>query len=708
MEMNAHTTYRIDDRGVAVIWLDNQEAPLNVLSSSFLESFDETLTAVEGSSEAKVVLICSAKERGFVAGANLDELEALGTADDASGAARKGQLLFHRIADLPIPSIAAINGHCMGGGTEMALACDFRLAAKEKANIALPEVKLGIFPGWGGSQRLPRLISLRNSLDMILTGNGYGAEKAFRCGLVDKVVPDDILNDYAVEFAEEIVRDGGGKYVAARKKKARGMMELITDKNFVGRFFMLRMAEKQVVKSTRGRYPAPLLAIKAMRRGLGKPLEEGLQIEARFFGEAVATPEHKNLLHLFRLNERPKKQTGVETNVRFEPIRNVGVLGAGVMGGAVAQLLAFKDYSVSLKDIDESMLLRGLRHSDSLFGDLVRKRKMTSREKRRKMEKIYGTLSYAGFQRVHLVIEAVAEKMEIKKHVLRETENHIAPNAVYASNTSALSVTDLQTAAKHPGRVCGMHFFNPVHKMPLVEVVRGERTHDAAVAAVYDLAKKLGKIPIVVKDSPGFLVNRLLGVYLNEACLLAEEGFDFEWIDSLVKRFGMPMGPFRLIDEVGVDIAADVASTLGKAFEDRLEPSDLTIRMRDARLPGKKGNKGFYIYRKSGRKIPNPTAKAIIGKGGKRKNGNEAISRMMYLMVNEAARCLSEEVVATAHDVDTGMVFGTGFAPFRGGLLKWADSVGPWRIALELKRLRDRFGDRFLPEPMLLEISSFY
>ncbi len=706
--MNAHTTYRINERGVAVIWLDNRESPLNVLSSSFLESFDETLTAIEGAPEAEIVLICSAKERGFVAGANLDELEALRTADDAGQAARKGQLLFSRIADLPIPSIAAINGHCMGGGTEMALACDFRLAAKEKANIALPEVKLGIFPGWGGSQRLPRLISLRNSLDMILTGNGYGAEKAYRCGLVDKVVPDDILNDYAAEFAEEIIRTGGGKYVAARKRKARGVMELITDKNLFGRFFMLLMAKKQVMKRTQGNYPAPLLAIKAMQRGLGKPLEKGLAIEARFFGEAVATPEHKNLLHLFRLNERPKKQTGVETDVDFEPHRNVGVIGAGVMGGAIAQLLAFRDYGVNLKDIDQSMLLRGLRHSDSLFENLVRKRKMTPREKRRNMEKIHGTLGYDGFKRVNLAIEAVAEKMEIKKHVLRETEEYIAPKAVYATNTSALSVTELQSAAKHPERVCGMHFFNPVHKMPLVEVIKGKYTHDAAVAAVYDLAKRLGKVPIVVKDSPGFLVNRLLGIYLNEACLLAGEGYDFEWIDSLIQRFGMPMGPFRLIDEVGMDIAADVAATLGEAFKDRLKPSDLTIRMRNAKLLGKKGNKGFYIYRKNGRKFPNPTAKAVIGKEGKRENRNEAISRMMYLMVNEAARCLSEEVVPTAHDVDTGMVFGTGFAPFRGGLLKWADSVGPGRIALELKRLRDRLGDRFLPEPMLLEIPTFY
>ncbi len=589
----------------------------------------------------------------------------------------------------------------------MILACDFRLAAREKAIIALPEVRLGIFPGWGGTQRLPRLISLRSALDMILTGKGYNASKAFRCGLVDKVVPDDILNDYAVKFAEEIIRTKGVKYIAARKKKARGIMEFITDKNFIGRFITLTIARQQVLKKTYGNYPAPLLAIKAMLRGLSKPLEDGLDIEARLFGEAVATDEHKNLLHIFHLSERPKKQTGVDSRVEFEEPQNIGVLGAGVMGGAIVQLLAYKDYPVRMKDIAGLMVIKGLKHAESIFSTLVKQRRLTPLEKRRKMEKISGTLSYDGFQRTQLIIEAVAEKMSIKKQVLQDIEAYMPKNAVFASNTSALSISELQMAAKNPERVCGMHFFNPVHKMPLVEVIRGTATNDKTVAVIFHLAKKLNKTPIVVRDSPGFLVNRLLGTYLNEACLLAQEGYDFQWIDVIVKKFGMPMGPFRLIDEVGIDIAEEVSRILEEAFQDRLIPSTLLTHVRQNNLLGKKGKKGFYVYRNSRRKAVNPSILKLLPGTGQ-ENEEQVIQRMMYLMVNEAARCLEEQIISTPQDVDTGMVFGAGFPPFRGGLCKWADNVGLKSIVETLRVFNDLFGDRFTPADYLINRKTFY
>jgi 3-hydroxyacyl-CoA dehydrogenase / enoyl-CoA hydratase / 3-hydroxybutyryl-CoA epimerase len=705
--MNLHTSFEITKTGVAIIKLDNQDVSLNVLGTSFLSSFDETLTKVSTKTHVKAIVICSAKKSGFIAGADLNELANINNAEDAQMASEKGQMIFCRIADLKIPTIAAINGHCMGGGTEMILACDFRLAAKEKANIALPEVRLGVFPGWGGTQRLPRLISLRNALDMILTGKGYNASKAYRCGLVDSVVPDDILNDFAVKFAEEVIRTKGVKYIAARKKKARGIMELMTDKNFIGRFVILTLARQQVLKKTYGNYPAPLLAIKAMLRGLSKPLDEGLGIEARLFGEAVATDEHKNLLHIFHLSERSKKQTGVDSRVDFEEPQNIGVLGAGVMGGAIVQLLAFKDYPVRMKDISGPMLIKGLKHAESLFNTLVKQRRLTLLEKRRKMEKISGTLSYDGFQRTQVVIEAVAEKMPVKKQVLKEVEACMPKNAVFASNTSALSISELQAAAKHPERVCGMHFFNPVHKMPLVEVIRGAATGDKAVATIFNLSKKLNKTPIVVKDSPGFLVNRLLGAYLNEACLLAQEGYDFQWIDVIVKKFGMPMGPFRLIDEVGIDIAEEVSRILGEAFQDRLKPSTLLTQVWQTNLFGKKGKKGFYVYRNNRRKGVNSSILKLLP-GTRQENDEQVIQRMMYLMVNEAAWCLEEQIISTPQDVDTGMVFGAGFPPFRGGLCKWADAVGLKTIVESLRDLKDLFGERFMPAEYLINRKTFY
>ena len=702
-----HTPFQITKTGVAVIKLDNQDASLNILGTSFLKSFDDTLTKVSSKPHVKALVICSAKKNGFIAGADLNELAKINNAVDAQEASRKGQMIFSRIADLKIPTIAAINGHCIGGGTEMILACDYRLAAREKANIALPEVRLGIFPGWGGTQRLPRLISLQHAMDMILTGKGYNAQKAYHCGLVDKVVPDDILNEYAIKFAEEIIRTRGLKYRAARKRKARGMMQLITDKNYIGRFILLNIARKQVLKKTYGNYPAPLLAIKAMLRGLSKPLDEGLEIEARLFGKSVATAEHKNLLHIFYLNEKSKKQTGVDNRVEVEEPENIGVIGAGIMGGSIAQLLAYKDYNVRMKDISGQMVTKGLRHVQDLFDGLVRQKRMLPLERQRKMEKISCTLSYDGFQRTQLVIEAVAEKMSIKKQVLKEVESWIPDDTVFASNTSALSINELQKAAQHPERVCGMHFFNPVHKMPLVEVVWGFETCDKAVATIYNFAKKLNKTPIVVKDSPGFLVNRLLGVYINEACLIAQEGYDFQWVDSVVKEFGMPMGPFRLIDEVGIDIAGEVGLILGKAFKDRLKPSTLLTNIRQAGLLGKKGKRGFYLYRNNRRKTVNPSILKILP-GNRQGNAQEVIQRMMYLMVNEAARCLEERIISTPHDVDTGMVFGAGFPPFRGGLCKWADDVGLKSIFHTLKNFKDMFGDRFLPVEYLIKKNTFY
>ena len=705
--MNKHTPFEITKTGVAVIKLDNQDAPLNIIGPSFLKSLDNTLSEIAAKAHVKALVICSAKKDGFIAGADLNELAKINNSREAQEASKKGQMIFSRIDDLKIPSIAAVNGHCIGGGTEMILACDFRLAAGKKTSIALPEVRLGIFPGWGGTQRLPRLISLRHALDMILTGKGYNAQQAYRFGLVDKVVPDDILNEYAVKFAEEIIRTRGLKYIAVRKKKARGITEIFTDKNFIGRFIMLTIARKQVLKKTYGNYPAPLLAIKAMLRGLSKPLGEGLEIESRLFGQAVATGEHKNLLHVFYLNERPKKQTGVFGRIDLEELKNIGVLGAGVMGGSIAQLLAYKDYQVRLKDISGPMVIKGLRHAQSLFDGLVRQRHLTVIERQRKMEKISGTLSYDGFQRARLVIEAVAEKMSIKKQVLKEVEAWMPDTAVFASNTSALSISELQKAAKHPERVCGMHFFNPVHKMPLVEVIRGSETGDDAIATIFNLAKKLNKTPVVVKDSPGFLVNRLLGVYINEACLIAREGYDFQWIDSVVKKFGMPMGPFRLIDEVGIDIAEEVGLILGQDFKDRLKPSDLLTHIRAANFLGKKGRKGFYLYRTNGRKIVNThILKFLPGKW--KDNEQEVIQRMMYLMVNEAARCLEEQIVGSPQDLDTGMVFGAGFPPFRGGLCKWADGIGLKSIVNILKNFKDMFGDRFSPSKYLTDKSTFY
>jgi len=705
--MDRYVRYEIDESGIATVTLDSQDTTLNVFSTPFMEALDRTLDTLAGQQAVRIAIFRSGKPAGFVAGANLDEIEHISTVEEAREKSRTGQLVFQKIADLPFPTVAAVNGHCMGGGTEMILACDYRLAARDKAKFAFPEVKLGIFPGWGGTQRLPRLISLQKALDMILTGNSYSAYRAYKAGLVDRMVPDKILDDYAREFAGEILNKGGKRYRKARKKKAGGLQNLVLEKNRFGRSLIWRKARENVMKQTGGHYPAPLKALEVIRQGLQTSLEKGLQLEAREFATLMITPEHKNLLRVYRLSERPKKLTGVAGDVTPKSVGKVGVLGAGVMGGGIAQLFAFNDYPVRMKDIAPDMVAEGLHHAESLFEKAARKHIISSLEKDRKFEQISGTTRYDGFNHVDVVVEAVVEKMPVKQMVLKEVEEYLPADAVFASNTSALSITELQGVAQHPERVAGMHFFNPVHRMPLVEVIRGKQTGDTAVATLFDLAKRLGKTPILVLDSPGFLVNRLLGVYLNEACLLAEEGYGFQWLDHQVKAFGMPMGPFRLIDEVGIDIAAEVAETLGHAFQDHLETSELLSKVRETGLTGKKGGKGFYVYEKGHSQGVNSQISTFLTEE-KTKQSGEAVRRMLYLMINEAARCLEEGIVASPEDVDTGMVFGTGFPPFRGGLCRYADAEGLPQITETLETFAGSRGKRFQPAEYLRGRTAFY
>lgn len=704
--MEQYIRIETTDSGIVILILDNTEASVNVLSTPFMNALESAVDQL-ATENPKAVVIRSGKEAGFVAGANIEEIEQITQEKDGYEKSRRGQSVFAKIANLPVPTIAAVNGHCMGGGTEMILACDYRLAAQEKAKIALPEVNLGIYPGWGGTQRLPRLISMQTALDMILTGRSFNAYRAYKAGLVDRMVPDKILNEYAVEFAEGIIHNGGKKYIEARKKKAGGVTNTLLEKNPLGRSVIWKQASKNVMEKTGGHYPAPLKAIEVIKKGLTTSLEQGLIIEAQGLGELLVTPEHKNLLHVYHLRERPKKQTGVAGDISPASVRNTAVLGAGVMGGGIAQLLAYNDFPVRMKDIAEEAVVQGLEHANAIFDKAVKKHKLSKTESARKRENISATLDYKGFGRIDFVIEAVVERMPVKQSVLKEAESYLPKDAIFASNTSALSITELQSVAQHPERVGGMHFFNPVHKMPLVEVIRGEQTDDRTVATIFTFAKKLGKTPIVVKDSPGFLVNRLLGVYLNEACLLAEEGYDFEWIDEIVKNFGMPMGPFRLIDEVGIDIAADVSETLSKAFGSYLQESALLHKVYDAGLKGKKGSKGFYIYENGHSKSINGDVRQYAP-GSDKANQEKVLRRMTYLMVNESARCLDEGIVEAPQDIDIGMIFGTGFPPFRGGLCTYADTEGFPGIVETLTEFTATYGSRFKPAEYLVGNTGFY
>ncbi len=697
----AALTLDIDSDGVAWFVFDDPDRKVNILSSPVMERLDELLTEVEEAARAsrvKSLVVRSGKDGSFIAGANLDEIAVLRDSAQATALATRGQAVFQRLHDLEVPTIAAIDGTCLGGGTELVLACDVRVASdRPETRIGVPEIRLGIIPGFGGTTRLPRLIGLMAASDLILTGKAVDARKAERLGLIDERMHQAVLVRRAREIALELA-DGGQPPGRRRPPLAHRLAESTGP----GRRLILKQAHKQVLERTRGHYPAPLAALSVMRRSARKPLRQALVIEAEAVGRLIAGSVSKNLIHVFRLMEGAKK-AGPE--VEAPAVERVAVVGAGVMGGGVAQLLAHRGLAVHLKDIDQSALATGLRHAREQFQKLVTRRRLGQREADDRMAAISPSLEYTGFGMVDLVIEAVVERMDVKQAVLREVEQVVKPDAVLTTNTSALSVTEMQRVLERPELFAGMHFFNPVHRMPLIEVIRGEATSDVAVAAVFGLALKLSKTPVVVKDGPGFLVNRILTPYLNEAGYLLAEGAAIAEVDEALLDFGMPMGPFRLLDEVGLDIARHAGATMHQAFGERFAPAPALEALEATDRLGRKNEKGFYVYEKGRDKHPDQSIyeelQAVIGAERRGLGAADIRDRCVFPMVNEAARILEEGIARSPGDIDLAMITGTGFPPFRGGLLRFADRLGLEIVVDRLAAFEAAHGARFTPAPLL-------
>jgi 3-hydroxyacyl-CoA dehydrogenase/enoyl-CoA hydratase/3-hydroxybutyryl-CoA epimerase len=697
----ATLTLEVEGEGVAFLVFDDPERKVNVLSTPVMERLGELLAEVASGAESgriRALVVRSGKDGSFIAGANVDEIAGITDPEVGRRKAAEGQAAFQRLEDLPIPTVAAVDGVCLGGGTELILACDVRIASdRPETKIGLPETRLGILPGFGGTTRLPRLVGLVAAADIILAGKSVDARKAQRIGLIHERMHPGVLYDRAREIAERLA-EGGDPPSRSRPPLPQRLLE----KTGPGRRFILKQARKQVMKQTKGRYPAPLRAIEVMRRSAGKPLAKALAIEAAALGDLIATDVSKNLIHVFHLMEGAKK-AGPTAEPR--PVERVAVLGAGVMGGGIAQLLSHRGMSVRLKDIDQGALSTGLQHARSMFDKLVDRRKLKRREADDRMNAISPSLDYSGFGTVDLVIEAVVERMDVKKAVLRETEAAVGPDAVLTSNTSSLSISEMATALERPARFAGMHFFNPVHRMPLVEVIRGDASSDEAVATVFALTLKLGKTPVVVKDGPGFLVNRVLTPYLNEAGYLLEEGASIAEVDEALLEFGMPMGPFRLLDEVGLDIARHAGATMHEAFGERLAPSAALQALEATERLGRKNEKGFYVYEDGRDKHPDPAIyeelETVVGSERKSLPDREIVDRCVLPMVNEAARILDEGIAQSPGDVDLAMITGTGFPPFRGGLLRWADDVGLPTVLARLESFERELGARFEPAALL-------
>jgi 3-hydroxyacyl-CoA dehydrogenase/enoyl-CoA hydratase/3-hydroxybutyryl-CoA epimerase len=694
----------VDPDGLGLLTFDLPGEKVNKFSRGALVELADVVSRLQSERAIQVLLLASGKPDVFIAGADVKEfLKA--RAAEVESSVREVQAIFQRFADLPYPTVAAINGVCLGGGTELALACDYRLMSdSKKAQIGFPEVRLGIFPAWGGCTRLPRVVGLQAALDLILTGKSLDARRAQKIGLVDEAVPEPIFSKFARQFG--LRKRGSAKPESHRSASSLGTFVL--EGNPVGRRLVFVKARQKVLSTTGGHYPAPLEALTVIEMGYGKPVAEGLDAEARHIGRIFGGEVQRNLIALFFATEEVKKETGVSNpNVKPRSVSRVGVLGAGLMGGGIAQLVADRGIPARMKDIDSKALAHGFGAAAAIWKDAMRKKRLTRRELSAKMGLLSGTLDYSGFARCEVTIEAVIEKLAIKRAVLKEWEAAVPREAIFASNTSTLPIAQIAAEAVQPARVVGMHFFNPVHRLPLVEVIRSEKTSDETVATIFALARTLGKTPVVVADRPGFLVNRILAPYLSEAVRIVEEGSSIEHVDRAMTDFGMPVGPIALLDDVGLDTAVKAGEILHAAFPDRMESSSQESLVQAGRL-GRKSGSGFYDYVDGKRRRPSKEAYAALKVQPPEKPHStppEIVSRLTLPMINEAAYCLSEGVVASPGKLDLALIFGIGFPPFRGGLLRYADTLGAPRIARDLADLAARLGARFTPAPRILELA---
>lgn len=696
--------------GVCTLTFDRPNSAANVFDRATLEELETHLGAIENDPAVRGLIIASAKSKIFIAGADLNAF-----AKDADERALHdmvnfGHRIFTRLGRMKIPSVAAIHGVCLGGGLEIALACDWRIATSDKATkLGLPETQLGILPAWGGSTRLPKLIGLPAALGLILTGKQVVGAQALKLGLIDELTHPEYLR----ESARGLLQKGKRPAPAARWVNRPPFAQLVAAK-----------ARRDVKAKTRGHYPAPLEAIKVCTAAAYKSFEEGLAAEKHSFLELVRTPECRNLLSVFFLQERAKKLTvpdgapvaptatermTVGTTVATsekKKIRRAAVIGAGTMGAGIAQWISARGIPVRLKDVSPEALARGMHAIEKIYTDAAKRRVFTPAEAMAGMDRVTPLHTDVPLRDVDLVIEAALEKLDVKQQVFRELETRVGPQTVLATNTSALSIDAIASVLARPERLVGLHFFNPVHRMQLVEIVRGARTSPAALETALQFTKAIGKLPVIVNDSPGFLVNRILLPYMVEAVWLFTEGVPATTIDRVMLDFGMPMGPLRLADEVGLDVAQHVAKDLERRLPSGVPINDTLEKMVSNGWLGRKSGRGFYVYDgKNESPAPAEDMRFLQAEKPRPHDAATMRDRLVLIMINEAARVLAEGVVAAPEDVDFGMIMGTGWAPFRGGPLRYADTLGAAEVVRRLDALGRDVAPHFTPCDHLREMA---
>ena len=707
--------------GIAVATFDLPGASVNVLGAFAATAFGALLDRLDRDANIRACVLRSGKTDAWIAGADIEQFATLRDATDAEALSWQGQAMADRVERARVPIVAAIHGACLGGGLELALACAWRVATEHaRTTFALPEVQLGLIPGMGGTQRLPRRIGLQAALDMILTGKTVRARKARSLGIVDDLVHPAVLLDIAVRRARELA---SGERKRGGLPRTRTAASVLVDGNPVGRTIVFSRAREQVVKKTGGHYPAPLAALDAVHDGYAHGRDAGLKLEARRFGELAVTSVSRELVYLFHATTALKKDGGAEGGSRARRVRQLGVVGGGFMGAGIAALAARRGTPVRLKESDLPRVARAIDTVRATLREALTRRRATALDVGAQQALVTGTAEFTGFRRADLVVEAVFEDLALKRRVIADVER-AAPDAVLATNTSTIPVSEIAEGAIRRDRVVGMHFFSPVAKMPLLEVVRGAESAPEAVATAVAYGRHLGKTVIVVGDGPGFYVNRILAPYLNEAGWLLDVGVPIERIDAALVAWGFPVGPFQLMDEVGFDVAAKAGQVVADAFGTRLSPAPALQRVLESGRAGRKGRQGFYRYDANGRRSGVDTSVyAIAGVrplsgvalGTEREAegappspyGNaQIVERAVYPMLDEAVRCLDDGVIAAPRDGDVGAVYGIGYPAFRGGPFRTLDALGPGAVVHALDALAHAHPGRFAPGAGLTAMAS--
>ena len=701
------------DDGIIVLTFDDPANDVNTLRAELAREFGDWLHSVERRGDIAGVVIRSGKRDSFIAGADLEMLSQLTSAEQGRQLSQLSQRIQSRIESLPFPVVAAIHGVALGGGLELALACDARVASDDRVTrLGLPEVRLGLLPGGGGTWRTPRLIGLAGALNLLLSGRQLNARQAERMGLVDRVV----THEHLLQASLATLRDlAAGRRLSSRPLAGvysrRWWQHVLMARNPVGRGVVFARARKQVLKRTGGHYPAPLKILEVLRRGLAEGEQSALEAEAKAFGELTVDPVAKRLVGLFFATTALKKDSGCDhRDVVPRPVRRITVIGAGLMGAGIAEVSAqHAKLEVMLKDREPQYVEKALSALAARLQRKLARHSLSADDVAQVKSRIVVARDAQAFAESDVVIEAVFEDLTLKRNILREVEAMSSPHTVFASNTSSLPIHAIADGCARPENVVGMHYFSPVPRMPLLEVVRTQQSSDVAIATCVELGKRQNKTVIVVRDGPGFYTSRVLAPYMNEAAWLLHDGAAIEAIDAALTGFGFPLGPLALLDEVGIDVAAKVAAVMAEHFGERMAPPPGLPALKAGQRLGRKNQCGFYRYDRDyrGRRPVDDTVYASLGLADIRRVAlADMAERCVLQMVNEAARCLGDGIVRSARDGDVGAVFGLGFPPFLGGPLRYADDIGPAQVVDRLQHFASELGARFEPAPLLLRLAG--